>query len=334
MEPLKIGSEPLRGIFPIQGDVPPAENSLSTLELSYTFDELDAYTNRRIQGLAFRSGDWIRRSSFEFWKCTLGKISKLTLDNFRDTVLSKYVSDSSHAKTLSFGIAFLKYLSKLHMDLRFRHFDMFLERPKVLKARKPITSRIVTFQDIQNILNFVNSYEKNGELDRIRANQYTAFVLFGAYTGQRSMATMSKLTVGQVREALEQETPCIRVLSSQDKIRMEHYVPIHPILVNLLSELCNGKQNEDRFFEHNSIWMWMKRQKIPMKKAPGHFVLGDLRKFAAQYGDIIQWDQSNRAYILTHGVSGVDWAHYKHPLPEHVYDVYMKYWDCINLSIT
>ncbi len=38
-----------------------------------------------------------------------------------------------------------------------------------------------------------------------------------------------------------------------------------------------------------------------------------------------QQGQLNRAYILTHGVSGVDWAHYKHPLPEHVYDVYMKY---------
>ncbi len=25
-------------------------------------------------------------------------------------------------------------------------------------------------------------------------------------------------------------------------------------------------------------------------------------------------------------VSGVDWSHYKHPLPAHVYDVYMQYW--------
>jgi len=29
---------------------------------------------------------------------------------------------------------------------------------------------------------------------------------------------------------------------------------------------------------------------------------------------------------MTHGVGGIDWKHYKHPLPEHVYDVYMKYW--------
>jgi hypothetical protein len=29
-------------------------------------------------------------------------------------------------------------------------------------------------------------------------------------------------------------------------------------------------------------------------------------------------DNVKRAYILTHGVSGIDWKHYKHPLPENV----------------
>ncbi|MGB8310556.1 MAG: hypothetical protein WCE81_01675 [Halobacteriota archaeon] len=50
------------------------------------------------------------------------------------------------------------------------------------------------------------------------------------------------------------------------------------------------------------------------------FVLEDLRKFAERYGDTVQWGQPNRAYILTHGVSMVGWSHYKHPLPEYVYD--------------
>jgi len=72
--------------------------------------------------------------------------------------------------------------------------------------------------------------------------------------------------------------------------------------------------------------MWVKRQKIPMSRFQGHFVLGDLRKLCEQHGDTIGWNQSNRAYILTHGVSGIDWTHYKHPLPENVYDIYMRYW--------
>jgi ribosomal protein L35AE/L33A len=41
----------------------------------------------------------------------------------------------------------------------------------------------------------------------------------------------------------------------------------------------------------------------------------------------------NRAYILTHGVSGVEWAHYRHPLPENVYSTYMKSWKNVNLAV-
>jgi len=37
-------------------------------------------------------------------------------------------------------------------------------------------------------------------------------------------------------------------------------------------------------------------------------------------GDILQWDQSNKNYLRTHGVSGVDWRFFKHPLPERGYD--------------
>ena len=97
-------------------------------------------------------------------------------------------------------------------------------------------------------------------------------------------------------------------------------------MIEALQPLLDGRSDDALMFEYNSFWMWVKRQKIPLSRVSDHFVLGDLRKFAEQYGDIIQWDQSNRAYILTHGVSGVEWAHYKHPLPENVYDVYMKYW--------
>jgi hypothetical protein len=34
---------------------------------------------------------------------------------------------------------------------------------------------------------------------------------------------------------------------------------------------------------------------------------------------------------MTLGVSGIDWKHYKHPLPEHVYGVYMKDWKGVAL---
>lgn len=95
--------------------------------------------------------------------------------------------------------------------------------------------------------------------------------------------------------------------------------------------LLEGRHDSEKAFEYISFLMWVKRQKIHMSRFRGHFLLGDLRKFAEQYGDVIGWEHSNRAYILSHGVSGVDWTHYKHPLPEQVYDAYMKYWADVHL---
>lgn len=137
---------------------------------------------------------------------------------------------------------------------------------------------------------------------------------------------MMKLNVGQLRDSLRAAKPVLRVEPSQDKIRMEHYVPLHPEVVKAIQPLLIEKKDDQAVFDHGSFWMWVKRQKIPMSRFEGHFVLGDLRKFAEQHGDIIGWDQSNRAYIMTHGVSGIDCKHYKHPLPENVYDMYMQYW--------
>jgi len=31
-------------------------------------------------------------------------------------------------------------------------------------------------------------------------------------------------------------------------------------------------------------------------------------------------------------ILGIDWKHYKHPLPEHVYDVYIRYWKNVELK--
>ncbi|MGA9079848.1 MAG: hypothetical protein WB581_06430 [Halobacteriota archaeon] len=54
--------------------------------------------------------------------------------------------------------------------------------------------------------------------------------------------------------------------------------------------------------------------------------------FASSIGDVVGWNESNRAYILTHGVRGVEWSNYRHPLPDLVYDVYMKYWQDVRFQ--
>jgi integrase len=199
--------------------------------------------------------------------------------------------------------------------------------PKTVKERKRITQRIVTIDDIKNVLSAIKEGGEHREFTPRQCKNYTALVLFGAYTGQRPTATIRKLTVGQFRAALGLDPHMLDVLPQQDKIRMQHYVPLHPCVIDAVTPLLDGRNRKDdtRIFAHEYFDKWALRKKIPLVHG-GHFVCGDLRKFAEQYGDIIQWEQSNRAYVLTHGVSGVDWRFYKSPLPEHVNDVYLQYW--------
>jgi hypothetical protein len=277
--------------------------------------------------------DWIDRASRDLWKHTHGTINKHTMDDLTRFVLAKYHSQDSHAKDLGFAKAFLKYLAKIHLDTRYYAFELFRERPRSIRERKSVTSRIITKADIEKILRYIEQSKKAGLISEHRAAHYRAFVLFGAYTGQRPIATISRLTVGQFREALRSSKSCLHVRPAQDKIKMEHWVPLHPLVADSdsIKALLNGRDNNELFFEYNSLSMWLKRRRIPLERIKAYFNLSDLRKWTEQHGDVIQWDQSNRAYVLTHGVSGVDWKHYKHPLPEIVYDVYMKSWRDVDL---
>jgi hypothetical protein len=300
--------------------------------LHFSQSELNNYVASRKKGVAPKSRDWIDRSSLALWESTRGEISQRTLTALRETTIDKYASRDSHAKVLSFAVSFLKFQAKTKMEPRYTSFVVYLEMPKAVRERKSITSRIVTKEDIENVLGYIKQAERRGDISTEKSAHYSAFVIFGAFTGQRSMATMAKLTVGQFREALQSEKPVLQVEYWQDKIRMSHFVPLHPQVVTAVQPLLDDRKNEESVFAYGSFLMWVKRQKIPMARFNRHFVLGDLRKFAEQHGDTIQWEQSNRAYILTHGVSGIEWGHYRHPLPDSVYDIYMNYWGKVRLS--
>jgi hypothetical protein len=111
------------------------------------------------------------------------------------------------------------------------------------------------------------------------------------------------------------------ILPDQDKIRMQHYCPLNHQVLEAVAPLLDGQRDDQPMFNQLSFERWLKQQKVPLTHGSYHFVPGDLRKFCEQQGDILQWDQSNKYYILTHGVSGVDWRFYKHLLPATVYDL-------------
>ena len=209
--------------------------------LSFSKDELDQYVTSRTKGIAPKSHDWIFRSAEALWAITQGEISPDTVNALRDSVLEKYDSPHSHSKVLSFAKSLLKFLATTRAEPRYLTFAPYLELPKTVKERKSVTSRIVVKEDICNILQYIESAEREGKISPERSAQYSAFILFGAYTGQRSEATIAKLTVGQLREAMAADKPVLLVDSSQDKIRMSHYVPLHPRVVEALKPLLAGR---------------------------------------------------------------------------------------------
>jgi len=147
------------------------------------------------------------------------------------------------------------------------------------------------------------------------------------------LATIARLTVRQFKEAVKLEKPVIDVLPEQDKIRMQHYCPLHPQVVEAMLPLLDGRRDAEPVFEQLSFQQWLRYNEVQLLHSGARIVNGDLRKFCEQMGDILQWDQSNKNYIMTHGVSGVDWRFYKHPLPDSVYDVYMKYWADVSFEV-
>jgi hypothetical protein len=309
------------------------------LKLSFTQTELKAYVAYRSEGLAKKSKDWINRSSEALWESTQGEISHQTTTGLRTFVLSKYSSVDAHRKVLGFAAAFLKYVAQMRVEPRYLSFTLFLERPKTTKFKKAITERIVTREDITHLFNRIDVYAEKGKISTQKMRNYRAFALLASYTGLRP-STIQRLTVGQFGTALNEERPVFHVLAEQEKNRVEHYVPLHPVVVGSIKDVLKhdfGEKDDAKpLFMFNSFEKWLERRRIPLPRVrdpnKAHLWLSDFRKFAEQFGDVIGWDTTNRKYILAHGMTGVDWEHYKHPLPEDVYDTYMRYWRDVEIS--
>jgi hypothetical protein len=103
-------------------------------------------------------------------------------------------------------------------------------------------------------------------------------------------------------------------------------------IVEAILPVLEGRPDGALAFELLSFQQWLRYHEVRLLKSNVRIVMGDLRKFAEQHGDVIRWNESNRAYILTHGVRGIEWSNYRHPLPEHVHDVYMRYWKNVEFS--
>jgi len=226
------------------------------------------------------------------------------MEALRKYALDRFCSSHTQAKFLGYARAFLSYLTKTSPDSRYESFRLFLELPKAVKTCKLLTRRIVTIEDVQNVLSVLKSRYKRGELDEQHYVAYNALIVFVAFTGQRPYATISRITAGQFEEALKfrSSKPTLDISADQDKIRMAHYVPLHPRIIEAVEPLLDGKKGDELMFPLCALIQWLIRgreagNEIPLRRRNGYFVLSDLRKFMEPHGDVIGWDSSNRAHL-------------------------------------
>jgi hypothetical protein len=222
--------------------------SLSDLALTFTLEDLQGYLSLRAAGLTRKTVIWLEKAAELLWNATKGIVSVSTLQNLRNHVLKKYCDVDAKRKVLQFARAFLRYMSKISFDQRYAAFDLFLQLPKAIKEQKRVTERIVTKEDVENVLKAIETAHRSGDIDTYHCLNYKAMVFFGAFTRQRPLATIARLTVGQFNEALKLEKPVVDVLPQQDKIRMQHYCPLQlQVMDAILPILAGRRANEFRF---------------------------------------------------------------------------------------
>jgi integrase len=159
--------------------------SLASMELDFTKQELISYTDFRRVGLSTASIPWMNKCSRTFWSATKGVVSKEKLGLLREQAMARYGDACAKRKVMNFAKAFLKYLSKTRFDTRYKQFDLFLEMPKAVKESKRVTQRVVTTDDVKNVLSAIEQGGEHREFTMRQQENYAALVLFGAYTGQR-----------------------------------------------------------------------------------------------------------------------------------------------------
>jgi hypothetical protein len=102
------------------------EGGLASLELQFRRDELLSYPEYRKTELTRKSADWINRASNAFWLSTFGIISAKTSPTYAKETLARYDSEDSKSKVLTFAVAFLKHLAKIHLDYAIVHLSCSL----------------------------------------------------------------------------------------------------------------------------------------------------------------------------------------------------------------
>ena len=297
------------------------DNIKSNSGVIFQEDELSDFLDIRCRGLSPSSIQDIKKAASLLWESTQGCINHESLNNLANTILQKYTSWTSIHKMFLYNRNFLKYLYKMRMDPQILAYLSIFEKPKTRKTVKLMTDRIITIQDIKRLLESIDL----SDLPNNKKLNYRALILFLAYGGQRPQ-TATRLTAGQFRKALTLNHHVLTIEAAQDKNRLTHYVPIHPRIIEAVKEAIDGLPDNNLIWSYPSIRRWLLKTKIPLSNCEGWWNLKDLRKFFEQFSDEIGFMDANKNFIMSHGISGVNWTSYKQFRPDSVYNTYIDKW--------
>jgi hypothetical protein len=118
----------------------------------------------------------------------------------------------------------------------------------------------------------------------------------------------------------------------QDKIRLQHYGPLHPTLISPIETIITGKRDDELVFDYFGLQRWLKHHPISMCHTKGKLQQKDMRKFFEQKSDELGFNDANKNFIMIHGVSSINWTSYKQFLPENVYAHYMACWGSVGIA--
>jgi len=276
--------------------------------------------------LSKKSYNWIHKILIDFYTFSKGTIEKDRLIDYAQYLFTKYPAYSTRHKHFVYIRNFITHLSRTRDEPFISSLLVYFEMPKVRREVKLLTSRIITQDDVRNALAMIQHSALPGKTKQ----NYCCAILFLAYSGQR-VITASRITVGQFRDALNQSPPVLIVQAKQDKIRLEHYVPLHPFIVPNLIAGIEGRSSDECLFSYEGLKQWLSRNPVPLSQTKGNLQQKDLRKFFEQKSDEIGFADANKNFIMSHGVSSINWTSYKQFLPENVYARYMVCWGSVGL---
>lgn len=291
-------------------------------DVTFTQDDLVTCVDQLSRGRHKATGQANARFAYEFvWPYSNGTINRDTLNEILDRLYKHYPSYSSRDKANLFVKNFLEFLE----DEKGYDLKKYLKIVKGYKPKKPRALNKFNIDD-HDVLNLINHIKEN-QAHLADSQQAITQALFLAFTGMRQ-ETSDRLRVKDVRTALNLAPyPSLLINSDIDKVDMEHYVPIHPVLVPLLEQIVTGKDDDQLIFESKRLYTFLYNHPLPcVDKQTGNFQPRFLRKYFTQKSDAIHMDRDVSDYIQSHNMSSVLWESYKNYTYEEIYERYASTW--------